>query len=121
MATVESDQDYLRFDLLPNKPSTVPGLFPSKRDEELGEAAQARLFRTPYHVMRRVDCSCQNGVLILRGRVPSYYHKQYAEEVVADLPGLRDVSNQLQVITPPQWDLIPPGERREERRRTHHS
>lgn len=89
-----------------------------RQDEALAAAAQARLQRSPYHVMRQVACQCQHGVLILTGRVPSYYHKQHAEELTAGLPGMRDISNQLQVITPPQWDLVPPQERRADRRRS---
>lgn len=38
-----------------------------------------------YHPVRRVSCEVRDRVLILRGRVPSFYMKQLAQTVVRDL------------------------------------
>jgi len=35
-----------------------------------------------------VSCECDDGVLFLRGRLSSFYHKQLAQEVVARTAGV---------------------------------
>jgi hypothetical protein len=39
-------------------------------------------------------------VLVLRGRLPTYYLKQVAQEAVAHLEGVQGVENQIQVVPP---------------------
>jgi len=41
-----------------------------------------------------------DGVLVLRGCLPTYYLKQIAQEVVAYLEGVESVDNQIQIMTP---------------------
>jgi osmotically-inducible protein OsmY len=83
-------------------------------DDGATAAARARLRQAPYQALRRIDCRCEEGVLILRGRVPSYYLKQYAQEMVADVNNVRHVTNELEVVAPAQWDVVPPAIRRKE-------
>ena len=63
------------------------------------QAAQARLQQSPHAALRNIDCQFEQGVLVLRGRVPSYYHKQLAQEAVAHLEGVLRVVNQIEVAT----------------------
>lgn len=48
--------------------------------------------------MQRIWCECDDGSLFLRGQVPSYYIKQLAQEAVADMEGVRQVVNEIEVV-----------------------
>lgn len=61
------------------------------------EAARASLRKSSSIVVRAVSCDYDQGVLVLRGRVPSYYCKQLAQETVAHLPGVTQVANAIEV------------------------
>ena len=66
---------------------------------ELAKAARKRLKSTCYLSIRALTCECDDrGVLYLRGRLSSYYHKQLAQEAVADLPGVVEIVNQAEVL-----------------------
>jgi osmotically-inducible protein OsmY len=41
-----------------------------------------------------------DGVLVLRGCLPTYYLKQVAQEVVVSVQGVERIDNQIQVVTP---------------------
>jgi osmotically-inducible protein OsmY len=58
------------------------------------------LGKCPYFSLRGVQCEFDEGVLILRGRVPSFYLKQVAQTLVRGVPGVERVANQLQVASP---------------------
>ncbi len=47
---------------------------------------------------RDVSCEFRHGVLLLRGRLPSYYQKQLAQEAVKELEGVLQVINNIKVI-----------------------
>jgi osmotically-inducible protein OsmY len=66
----------------------------------LQELAEGCLRRHPYRALKHVSCDCQEGVLVLRGCLPSYYLKQIAQEAVARLEGVKAIDNQVQVVTP---------------------
>lgn len=64
------------------------------------EAAERRLRQSPYIELRCISCSVREGVLTLFGSVPSYYLKQMAQNVVGRLPGVREIENCLEVVSP---------------------
>ncbi len=64
---------------------------------QLGELAEARLRANPYLALKSITCDCRLGMLVLRGRVATYYLKQMATAAVADLPGVCRVVNQIDV------------------------
>ena len=66
----------------------------------LQELAEGCLRRNPYLALKNVACDCREGVLVLRGCLPSYYLKQVAQEVVARLEGVERIENQIEVLTP---------------------
>lgn len=74
--------------------------------ESIAELAEARLRTSPYKVLGRVTCNHDHGRLTLRGRVPSYYHKQLAQAAVLELAenreDVREVVNQIEVIESPR-------------------
>lgn len=61
--------------------------------------ARRRLAEAGYDALRQVCCQFQRGALLLSGDVPSYYHKQLAQEVVRSLPEVGAVVNQITVIS----------------------
>lgn len=64
---------------------------------KVAEAARLCLRNSPYRVLREVRCECECGVLLLRGRLTSFYHKQLAQEAVARVKGASMVVNHIEV------------------------
>jgi osmotically-inducible protein OsmY len=60
---------------------------------------KARLAECPYQVLRSVLCEFQHGVLTLRGQLPTFFHKQLAQEAVGGLAGVERVVNQIEVAS----------------------
>jgi hypothetical protein len=69
--------------------------------DDIVEIAGERLRATGYPELRRIDCSCCRGLLILRGRVTSYFQKQLAQETLRNLPGKRSILNEVEVVLDP--------------------
>lgn len=65
--------------------------------DQVSEAAQIQLQHSPYRTIRRVACNFHDGVLTLRGHVPTFHHKQLAQTAVAGLRGVNHVDNQIEV------------------------
>lgn len=70
-------------------------LMPSPMD-----VARRRLRNSPYLPVRSVSCEYHQGILFLRGQLPSYFLKQIAQETVAKLDGVVRVSNEIEVHPP---------------------
>ena len=68
--------------------------------QEIAELAQATLRQSPYFELRAVSCDFSGGILTLRGHLPSYHLKQLAQATVAEVPGVVEVHNQVEVVTP---------------------
>jgi hypothetical protein len=45
-----------------------------------------------------VTCELNDGMLILHGRVSTYFQKQLAQEAVINLDGVTQVMNQIEVV-----------------------
>jgi osmotically-inducible protein OsmY len=60
-------------------------------------AVQARLATSAYPSVRQLQCDLQTDTLILQGEVANYFEKQFAQELVAGVPGVRRVVNQTRV------------------------
>ena len=61
--------------------------------------ARQRLAKTGYRTLRAVECSFRDGRMILRGEVPSYYHKQLAQESVRNTTHVTQVINDIEVLS----------------------
>ena len=79
-----------------DRPNPFAALF-----QEIAEIAQAVLRRSSHSELRDVSCDFSGGVLTLRGHVPSYHLKQLAQASVADVPGVVEVHNRVEVVMPP--------------------
>jgi osmotically-inducible protein OsmY len=60
-------------------------------------AAQWRLEASAYAALKTVRCRFRQGTLVLNGRVPTYFHKQLAQEAIRALPGVTEIANQISV------------------------
>jgi hypothetical protein len=69
-----------------------------KEDEAILAEARSRFIRSPYHELHDINCDFREGVLILRGRVPSYFIKQVAQSAVFSLEDIAEIDNRLEVI-----------------------
>ena len=56
-------------------------------------AANDCLYNDSHLPARQVWCECEQGVLLLRGRLPTYYQKQVAQEAVRGLVGVVQIVN----------------------------
>jgi hypothetical protein len=82
-------------------PASAPPATPTQTPQVgLKELAEGILRRNSYLALKNVTCDLLDGVLILRGCLPSYYLKQIAQEAVAFLEGVERIDNQIQVVTP---------------------
>ena len=78
-----------------DRPNPFAALF-----EEIAEIARQVLRQSSYFELRDVSCEFSGGILTLRGRVPSYHLKQLAQASVVDVPGVVEVHNRVEVVTP---------------------
>ena len=67
--------------------------------QEIADIAQATLRQSPHVELHEVSCEFSGGVLTLRGRLPSYHLKQLAQAVVAEVPGVIEIHNRVEVVT----------------------
>jgi hypothetical protein len=63
------------------------------------EGAENCLRGHSYLALKNVTCDYREGVLTLRGCLPSYYLKQIAQTAVARLAGVDRIVNEIEVIS----------------------
>lgn len=73
---------------------------PPPHCQEINLEIEERFRRSGYFALRDVSCDARNGVFTLRGRLPSYYLKQVAQAVAAEVEGVLRVVNRIEVIAP---------------------
>ncbi len=65
--------------------------------QNLTAAVRECLRECPIPAIREVSCQCDQGVIVLRGRVPTYYCKQLSQDAVARFEGVLQVVNDIEV------------------------
>jgi osmotically-inducible protein OsmY len=77
-------------------------LLPQQRREDhyLAERVERALRATGYGPLRGIEVSVHARLVILGGRVPSYYLKQVAQTTALAVPGVRQVRNGVDVGRP---------------------
>jgi osmotically-inducible protein OsmY len=66
---------------------------------EIAAIAEARLGASSHPALRNVFCKFDHGVLVLRGRLNSFFHTQLAQETVAKIEGVKRVVNQIEIVS----------------------
>jgi osmotically-inducible protein OsmY len=69
------------------------------RSFEIAAVAEARLGATSRPALRNVFCKYDDGVLVLRGRLHSFFHAQLAQETVRRIEGVERVVNKIEVVS----------------------
>jgi hypothetical protein len=69
----------------------------TSRCRGIGREVEGRLRRSGYLALTDVACYVRDGVVYLRGRVPSYYLKQLAQAGAGEVEGVRRVVNRIEV------------------------
>ncbi len=70
---------------------------PLETSEILEEKVFGVLGRDPRLARREVYCHTEEGRVILRGWVRSFFEKQLAQEVLRRIEGVREICNELEV------------------------
>jgi hypothetical protein len=68
----------------------------AKNDFDTVSVAQA-LCATGYSALRDIQIEIERGIVVLWGRVPTYYQKQLAQATVQRVAGVRGVANGIEV------------------------
>jgi osmotically-inducible protein OsmY len=72
----------------------------------IAESAESRLRGNSYLALKNVSCDYRDGVLTLRGCLPTYYLKQMAQAAVARIDGVERVINEIEVMAPSRRELL---------------
>ena len=67
------------------------------------QRCEAVLRSSSHGPLRRLTCDFHEGVLSLRGVVPTFYLKQLAQALLGKLAGVEEINNQV-VVQPPRQD-----------------
>ncbi len=68
-------------------------------DEEIIQATLRNLRALGYDGLQSITCEHHEGMLVLRGCVPSYFMKQLAQTVASKISGVKIVVNSVSVET----------------------
>ncbi len=71
-------------------------------DFAIAKSAREHLHRRLDDSVGELDCEFTEGVLVLRGRTRSFYHKQLAQESVRSVKGVTHVENRIEVCVRPR-------------------
>jgi osmotically-inducible protein OsmY len=63
------------------------------------ELAESKLRRSGFLAMQQLSCAFRAGVLTVRGHLPSYFLKQMALALVAEVEGVERIDDQVEVAT----------------------
>jgi len=74
---------------------------------EILDAVRRRLHASAYPPLSHIECQSHEGVITLRGRVPSFFLKQMAQELAGNTPGAESVTNHIDVVPGMRWDRWP--------------
>lgn len=64
---------------------------------ELRQRVDSAIKGNPHLTRHRVFCQEESGIVVLHGRVGSFFQKQMAQETLKRLDGVEKVINELQV------------------------
>ncbi len=62
------------------------------------DVAKQRIHHQPHLAFQPIWCEYEGGRLFLRGQVPSFYHKQLAQEAIIAMADIDQVVNDIEVV-----------------------
>lgn len=81
-----------------SRPAAVDAADRRRDGPEIGELAEERLRSNAYLALKNISCEYREGVLTLRGCLPTYYLRQIAQTAVAGMDGVRAVVDRIEVV-----------------------
>ena len=78
----------------------------SSRDDRLVRAVEERLRACHYWHLQSITCERKEGLLTIRGRVPSYYLRKIAEVLASQVDGVDEIMNVIEVVGPDTWHHV---------------
>ncbi len=78
-------------------------------ESDLASRVAHALLSSPFIDCRWLHCEVRDGVVVLRGTLPTYYQKQMAQEHIRDLEGVGQICNEIQVQEHRRPRLAPSG------------
>ncbi len=63
----------------------------------LTDRVDTALTSNPHLFGRKLNCQASEGVVVLTGRVNTYFQKQMAQEAIRRVDGVQHIDNQLEV------------------------
>ena len=63
----------------------------------LADRAMSAIRKSPHIMSRNVDLVAEQGRIVLRGTVKSFFQKQMAQEALRRIEGVETIENQLEV------------------------
>jgi len=78
----------------------TPPRGPVEGGQRIRLCAEARLRRCGHLALYDVACDAYDGVVYLRGRLPSYHLRRLAQTVAGEAEGVRHVVNRIEVVVP---------------------
>jgi osmotically-inducible protein OsmY len=61
--------------------------------------AEARFRGNSRTALRGISCKAERGVIVLEGHLSTFFQKQLAQEIVANIEGVVQVVNQIEVVS----------------------
>jgi|GEM_PF-810054 len=80
------------------KASTLEGVVRANGDERLQREASESLRTSGYAMLTSISCRVVDGILTLRGSVPTFYLKQIAQHYASRTTGVKEIQNQVSVV-----------------------
>lgn len=82
-----------------NAPEEPASLQVESREElHLAGRVERALHATGYTPLRNIEVAVQVRLVILAGRLPSYYLKEVAQTAALSVPGIHQIRNDLEVV-----------------------
>jgi osmotically-inducible protein OsmY len=72
---------------------------------DIAAIAEARLRASSHRAIRGISCKYDKGMLVLEGRLSTFSQKQLAQEIAANIEGVVQVVNQIEVVGSDQRSL----------------
>ena len=70
----------------------------TQQDVELQQQIKSYLGLLGYRTLAATEVTADNGHVVLRGHVPTYYQTQLAQNTALGTPGCRSVENLIEVV-----------------------
>jgi len=87
----------------------IDGAEPAGANDDVVNQVYQTLARNSHftHHWREFACEYQDGILTLRGSVPSFYLKQLLQSALLKVPGVLRINNQVDVVAVDGLSSVP--------------